>query len=57
MDNRETSPAPVYFVDDTEQDDSMSDIESAAPSDTTADTMSTLASEEAIRAFSLNCPR
>ncbi|KAG8768706.1 hypothetical protein FRC12_005420 [Ceratobasidium sp. 428] len=48
MDHRETTPAPVYYVDDIEQDIAMSDIESEAPSDTTAETMSTLESQEAI---------
>ncbi|KAG9126108.1 hypothetical protein FRC07_004844 [Ceratobasidium sp. 392] len=51
MNHRETTPAPVYFVDDTEQDDTMSDIESVVPSDTTAETMSTLESQEAIEYF------
>jgi hypothetical protein len=48
MDSREISPAPVYLVDDNEYNHSMSDIESVAPSDTTAETMSTLESQEAI---------
>ncbi|KAG8721386.1 hypothetical protein FRC08_013547 [Ceratobasidium sp. 394] len=51
MDLRETTPAPVYYVDDTEQDDAISDIESEIPSDTTAETMSTLESQEAIEYF------
>ncbi|CAE6494556.1 unnamed protein product [Rhizoctonia solani] len=53
MDQRETTPAPVYFVNDTQQDDELSDIGSSSPSDSTDETMSTLASEEAIEYFQL----
>ncbi|QRV93171.1 methyltransferase domain protein [Ceratobasidium sp. AG-Ba] len=51
MTSPEVSPAPVYFVDDTEQDDNMSDVDSVVPSDTTGETMSTLESQEAIEYF------
>ncbi|EUC67607.1 methyltransferase domain protein [Rhizoctonia solani AG-3 Rhs1AP] len=51
MDERQTTPAPVYFVNDTQLDDGISDIESSVPSDFTDDSMSTLASEEAIEYF------
>ncbi|KAJ1305287.1 hypothetical protein OPQ81_000311 [Rhizoctonia solani] len=51
MDQRQTTPAPVYFVNDTQEDDGISDIESSVPSDYTDETMSTLASEEAIEYF------
>ncbi|KAF8686524.1 S-adenosyl-L-methionine-dependent methyltransferase [Rhizoctonia solani] len=48
MDQRQTTPAPVYFVNDTEQDDTFSDIDSSSASELTDETMSTLASEEAV---------
>jgi hypothetical protein len=48
MDRRETTPAPVYFVNDTEQDEGMSEIESSISSELTDETMSTLESKEAI---------
>jgi hypothetical protein len=53
MDQRQTTPAPVYFVNDAEQDERFSDIDSSSASDSTDETMSTLASEEAIG--ELNC--
>ncbi|QRW20854.1 F-box-like protein [Rhizoctonia solani] len=44
-------PGPVYFVNDTEQDDTFSDIDSSSASELTDETMSTLASEEAVEYF------